>query len=61
MSKTLPSRDEQVHPGRPKGIPTVHVQRMLDAWEKPPLDPAVAEALDDFVRRRKAELPDAVT
>ena len=33
MSKTLPSRDESVHQGRPKGIPTVHVQRMLDAWD----------------------------
>jgi trimethylamine--corrinoid protein Co-methyltransferase len=40
---------------------TARARRMLDAWEKPPLDPAVAEALDDFVRRRKAELPDAVT
>ena len=40
---------------------TARARRMLDAWEQPPLDPAVAEGLDDFVRRRKAELPDAVT
>ena len=30
----------------------------LAAFEAPPIDPAVAEALDDFVARRKSEMPD---
>ena len=36
-------------------------RRMLDAYQAPPLDPGVDEALRDFIARRKAELPDAVT
>ncbi len=35
------------------------VARMLRDYQAPPLDPAVAEALSDFVLRRKAEMPDA--
>jgi len=31
-------------------------QKLLAAYEAPPLDPAVAEALDAFVRRRKEEI-----
>lgn len=31
----------------------------LDAYEAPPLDPGIAEALEDFITRRKAELPDS--
>ena len=34
---------------------------MLDAYEAPPLDPGVDEAVRDFIARRKAELPDGVT
>ena len=34
-------------------------KQMLAAYEPPPLDPAVAEALDDFVARRKAAAPDS--
>ena len=34
------------------------VKRLLAEYEKPPLDPAIAEELADFVQRRKAELPD---
>ena len=34
-------------------------KRLLDEHEPPPLDPGVAEALDDFVARRKAASPDA--
>jgi trimethylamine--corrinoid protein Co-methyltransferase len=41
-----------------RGIETA--QRLLDAYVPPPLDPAVAEALDAFVARREEELPDAV-
>ncbi|NKC17182.1 MAG: trimethylamine methyltransferase [Gammaproteobacteria bacterium] len=31
---------------------------MLDSYEKPPLDPGVAEALDDYAARRKSEMKD---
>ncbi len=31
---------------------------MLDRYEAPPLDPAIDEALKDFIARRKAEAPD---
>jgi len=31
---------------------------MLDTYEAPPLDPAIDEALKDFMARRKAEFPD---
>jgi trimethylamine--corrinoid protein Co-methyltransferase len=31
---------------------------MLDSYEAPPLDPAIDEALKDFMARRKAEFPD---
>jgi trimethylamine--corrinoid protein Co-methyltransferase len=33
---------------------------LLAGYEPPPLDPAVAEALTDFVARRERELPDSV-
>ncbi len=33
--------------------------RMLDVYETPPMDISVREALDDYVARRKSELPDA--
>ena len=33
-------------------------RRMLDAYEPPPLDPAVDEALQAFIREREAVLPD---
>ena len=34
-------------------------KKMLDDYEAPPLDPAVDEALLDFIARRKAEFPDS--
>jgi len=34
-------------------------KRMLESYEPPPLDPAVDEALCDYVARRKAESPDS--
>jgi trimethylamine--corrinoid protein Co-methyltransferase len=34
-------------------------QQMLQDYEAPPIDPAVDDALKDFVARRKRELPDA--
>ncbi len=33
-------------------------KRLLDQYQDPGLDPAVDEALQDFIRRRKAEMPD---
>jgi len=33
-------------------------KEMLDTYEAPPLDPAIDEALQDFMARRKAEFPD---
>ena len=40
---------------------TEAAQRLLAQYEPPPLDPAIDEALLDFMARRKAELPNAVT
>jgi trimethylamine--corrinoid protein Co-methyltransferase len=34
-------------------------RKMLDSYEAPPLDPAVDEALCDYMARRKAESPDS--
>ena len=34
-------------------------KQMLNDYEPPPLDPAIDEALLDFVARRKAEFPDS--
>ena len=34
-------------------------KRMLAAYEAPPIDPGVDEALRDFIARRKASMPDA--
>jgi trimethylamine---corrinoid protein Co-methyltransferase len=33
-------------------------KRLLDAYQQPPLDPAIDEALRDYIARRKAESPD---
>jgi trimethylamine--corrinoid protein Co-methyltransferase len=38
---------------------SARMRRMLSEYERPPIDPAVAEALNDFVARRKAAEPDA--
>jgi hypothetical protein len=32
-TKTLPLRDKCVQHGRPKGVPTVQIQRMLATWD----------------------------
>jgi trimethylamine--corrinoid protein Co-methyltransferase len=34
-------------------------KRMLAAYEPPPIDPAIDEALLDFIARRKASFPDS--
>jgi len=38
---------------------TKRVRKMLDSYEAPPIDPAIDEALQDFVAQRKAAEPDA--
>jgi trimethylamine--corrinoid protein Co-methyltransferase len=37
------------------------VRKWLDAYEPPPLDPAVGDALTDFIARKKRSMPDAAT
>ena len=32
---------------------------MLAEYEPPPIDPAIDEALRDFIERKKASMPDA--
>ena len=34
-------------------------KKMLSEYEPPPIDPAIDEALHDFMARRKASLPDS--
>ena len=34
-------------------------KRMLAEYEAPPIDPAIDEALQDFITRRKASFPDS--
>ena len=40
-------------------LASLRVKRQLETYQQPALDPAVAEALDAFVARRKASMPDA--
>ena len=42
-----------------QALAALRVQRMLDTYQQPPLDPVLAEALDDYVARKKASMPDA--
>ena len=35
------------------------VQRLIDTYQQPPLDPAIEQALSDYVARKKASMPDA--
>ena len=48
-------------PKTPTSAPPKRAQRLLAQYEPPPLDPAIDEALLDFMARRKADLPNAVT
>jgi trimethylamine---corrinoid protein Co-methyltransferase len=34
-------------------------KRLLQEYEPPPIDPAVDEALSDFIARKKAAVPDS--
>lgn len=42
-----------------QALASARVRKLLGEWQAPPLDPGVAEALADFVARRKAAVPDA--
>ncbi|UWQ16610.1 trimethylamine methyltransferase family protein [Jannaschia sp. M317] len=42
-----------------RALARVKMDAMLAAYEEPPMDPAVREALKDYVDRRKSEMPDA--
>ncbi|MGI3167625.1 trimethylamine methyltransferase family protein [Pseudooceanicola sp. C21-150M6] len=42
-----------------QSLASARVKTLLDAYEAPPLDPAIAEALAGYVAARKAEMPDA--
>jgi trimethylamine--corrinoid protein Co-methyltransferase len=44
-----------------EALASVRVRRLLDAYRQPPLDPGVAEALADYVGRKKAAVPDTFT
>jgi len=37
------------------------VEKMIDTYQKPAMDPAVEEALNDYVARKKASVPDSFT
>ncbi|MEO8207695.1 MAG: trimethylamine methyltransferase family protein [Chloroflexota bacterium] len=34
-------------------------KRMLQEYEAPPIDPGIDEALQEFIARRKASMPDS--
>ena len=40
-------------------LANARVRKLLADYEAPPLDPGIAEALKDYVERRKASEPDA--
>ena len=42
-----------------EALATARVKRMLETYQQPELDPAIAESLAAYVARRKAEMPDA--
>lgn len=59
------SDSENVESWEEKGLKDMRVRAyerwnlMLNEYETPPMDEATKEALNDFVARRKSELPDA--
>ncbi|MBL4812510.1 MAG: trimethylamine methyltransferase family protein, partial [Rhodobacteraceae bacterium] len=40
---------------------TARVKKLLDAYKQPPLDPAIAQRLADYVAAKKASMPDSFT
>lgn len=43
-----------------QALATARVARLLDTYQQPEMDPAIAEALTDYVERKKASMPDAI-
>ena len=44
-----------------QALATARVAKLLADYQKPAIDPAVEEALNDYVARRKAGMPDSFT
>ena len=44
-----------------RALATVRVEKLLGAYEQPAMDPAVREALKEYVERKKASMSDAFT
>ncbi len=42
-----------------QALASVRVDALLDAYEQPALDPAIEAALNDYVAKKKAAMPDA--
>ena len=42
-----------------QALAAVRVQRQLDTYVKPPMDPATEEALQAYVAQKKASMPDS--
>lgn len=42
-----------------EALAALRVKKMLGDYQQPDLDPGIAEALDDYVARKKASMPDA--
>ncbi|WP_210529821.1 trimethylamine methyltransferase family protein [Rubellimicrobium arenae] len=42
-----------------QALASIRVKRLLETYRQPDLDPAIRESLDDYVARKKAEVPDA--
>ncbi|MCV3270939.1 trimethylamine methyltransferase family protein [Roseobacter sinensis] len=40
-------------------LASLRVEKLLGDYQQPPLDPAINEALSDFIARKKAEMPDS--
>ena len=40
-------------------LATERMQRLLDTYQQPPLDPSIHAALTDYMTRKKASMPDA--
>ena len=42
-----------------QSLASIKVRQMLDTYQQPALDPAIAEALNAYVAEKKASMPDA--
>jgi trimethylamine--corrinoid protein Co-methyltransferase len=40
-------------------LANLRMHRMLDTYQQPMLDPGITEALDEYVAKKKASMPDA--